>query len=404
MSKRFTAQLVGRFKDALAKATWFPDEVRQLAPAALGDRLEQHFAAPSNRDARGVRSAAKQDAKRTVAHLVRAIRLAREHPDPNVRAHARKLVRSVQPLGFSELVVRASRFIGHLNKVGRSTKERERRARRKTIQIDDCWRLTELNSGDQLQEAGRVLGLCTAKRDDFSRAYFEELRDGRTSFYRLDGDSGPAGLLSMDVDSRCIQEASGQDNGELAIDRAAALKVLRKLNASANDVEAFSKVGAFSEFCARVPRTDPIKHRERQHWVWCFTSGRLQTVIVGQRSGGRATQWSRFERRCGGRRRRSGRARRTRRGGWVERCHHDGAMELGLFMELLIDCPRVYAAIHGAFASEADLAPQEPLPFGNASCPSPGRPVTLSAFGQPAPSEVRQAARPFARPAAVRLG
>ena len=38
-------------------------------------------------------------------------------------------------------------------------------------------------------------------------------------------------------------------------------------------------------------------------------------------------------------------------------------------------------------------APQEPLPFGNASCPSPGRPVTLSAFGQLAPSEVRQAAR-----------
>ncbi len=39
------------------------------------------------------------------------------------------------------------------------------------------------------------------------------------------------------------------------------------------------------------------------------------------------------------------------------------------------------------------LAPQEPLPFGNASCPSPGRSVTLSAFGQLAPSEVRQAAR-----------
>ncbi len=31
------------------------------------------------------------------------------------------------------------------------------------------------------------------------------------------------------------------------------------------------------------------------------------------------------------------------------------------------------------------LAPQEPLPFGNASCPSPSRPVTLSAFGQLAP-------------------
>ena len=41
----------------------------------------------------------------------------------------------------------------------------------------------------------------------------------------------------------------------------------------------------------------------------------------------------------------------------------------------------------------AGLAPQEPLPFGNASCPSPGHPVTLSAFGQLAPSEVRQAAK-----------
>ncbi len=32
--------------------------------------------------------------------------------------------------------------------------------------------------------------------------------------------------------------------------------------------------------------------------------------------------------------------------------------------------------------SDRGLAPQEPLPFGNASCPSPSRPVTLSAFGQ----------------------
>ena len=46
-----------------------------------------------------------------------------------------------------------------------------------------------------------------------------------------------------------------------------------------------------------------------------------------------------------------------------------------------------------AWAGTDALAPQEPLPFGNASCPSPSRPVTLSAFGQLAPSEVRQAAR-----------
>ena len=353
MSKRSTAQLVGRFKDALVKAAWFPDEVRQLAPAALGDRLEQHFAAPGNRDARGVRPSVKQDADRTVVHLVRAIRLAREHPDPNVRAHARKLVRSVQPRGFSELVVRAGRFGGHVLKVDRSRKERERRARRKTIQIDDCLRLTELNSSNQLQEAGRVLGLCTAKRDDISRGYFDGLKDGSTSFYRLDGDSGPFGLLSMDADSRCIQEASGRDNGELAINRTMALQVLRELDASANDVEAFSKVGAFSEFRAGVPRIDPIEHRERQHWVWCFTTEGSQTVIVRQRSG-RATQWSRFERRCGGSRRRSGRARRNRRDGWVQSCHHDGAMTLSFFVGLLIDCPRVHAAIHCAFASEPD--------------------------------------------------
>ncbi len=50
-------------------------------------------------------------------------------------------------------------------------------------------------------------------------------------------------------------------------------------------------------------------------------------------------------------------------------------------------------AVAGCERPCATSAPQEPLPFGNASCPSPGRPVTLSAFGQLAPSEVRQAAR-----------
>ncbi len=49
-------------------------------------------------------------------------------------------------------------------------------------------------------------------------------------------------------------------------------------------------------------------------------------------------------------------------------------------------------------AARATAAPQEPLPFGNASCPSPSRPGSLSAFGQLAPSEVRQAARSSARP------
>ncbi len=46
-------------------------------------------------------------------------------------------------------------------------------------------------------------------------------------------------------------------------------------------------------------------------------------------------------------------------------------------------------AVAGCERPCATSAPQEPLPFGNASCPSPGRPVTLSAFGQLAPSEVR---------------
>ncbi len=343
MSKRSTAQLVGPFEDALAKAEWFPDEVRQLAPAALGDCLAQHFKAPGNRDARGTRSSVKQDAGRTVGHLVGAIRSAGVHPDSNVRTRAKKLVRSVQRLEFSELAVRSSRFRGYVNKVGRSREERKRRARRKTIQIDDCLGLTELNSSDQLQAAGRALGLCTARRDGFGRPCFEELRDGSTSFYRLDGDSGPVGLLSMDVDSRRIQEASGPDNCDLAIRGKTARRILQKLNASADDVEAFSKVGAFSEFRERMPRTDPLVHGEQQHWVWCFTTERLQTLILCRWDGRRAT-WSRFERQYG------------RGNAWVEGCHHDGAMTQGLLLELLIECPAVYTAIRDGFDVEARQA------------------------------------------------
>ena len=55
-------------------------------------------------------------------------------------------------------------------------------------------------------------------------------------------------------------------------------------------------------------------------------------------------------------------------------------------------CPRIAAPPASSSAWTLGLAPQEPLPFGNASCPSPSRPGSLSAFGQLAPSEVRQAA------------
>lgn len=335
----------------------FPPGVKRRTPGCLRRSIRVFRELSTNQDGRGLKHAVKRRICRAVDRLRCAVRHAYEHEDANIRTKAKALVRSIQALTFDELDQRASRFVGLLRRAGHRRKERRLLVSRPTSWIGDL-EVAELVSVDQLRSAGRELGLCVAHANDTGRVYHDALRSGESKFYRLAKEGRAIGLVEVDVDEMHVADAQGSDGCALPLSRKLALDLLRQLEITADDVDAFSRVGAFSVFLDGTPKIPAISFAGCTYRVWTFPDAKR--IAVSKTRGTRSTvSWSLFERRDpklrGGRRRRLGRPRpaSSRRdvvsrtleprplGTWVECCYHDDAMCVGEFTDLLIRCPDV---------------------------------------------------------------
>ena len=195
------------FNQAIRRSTVIPDEVKRDVRGALPKRIDEHPARPENRNGCGVKRDVKKCTRKTVRQLIYALRRAENHADNNIRTEAKALVRSVKTRPFAEVQVSASRLEGRVKKVGHRRKERERRAVREKFPFGKRGRAVEINSHDQMQWGGKVLGNCLAHRRGYGADYHQQLEEEDAGFWMLYREDELVGILMVDRDEMCVVEA-----------------------------------------------------------------------------------------------------------------------------------------------------------------------------------------------------
>lgn len=240
-----------------------------------------------------------EEAHKTIKHLVCAVRHAQEYPDGNIRRAAKKLLKStMHPGSFEELSRHASKLHGDLRKAGERRANEKREEAALSIDLDPCYRLVELTSKRKLRSAGKALGNCL-RDGEFLADYWKEVKEGTAALWVLqrktrDGDWKPHGLPKVDTtDPRKIVECGRSRNRLLKLKRRVAKAVLRALDASGDDVETFTRVGAFTAFRGGRPEVEPLQVGQRQVWIWRYPE---EIILKVRRSGGKTT-WMRLYRR-----------------------------------------------------------------------------------------------------------
>ena len=292
-------QQLMQFQNALQGADCHPLP-REQAGKRLPALIAQFESRPENRARTRVRRVPRQRVCRTLKHLNRAAAAsARSGP---VGGEARKLLRAIRTSSdFETLEKRASAFIGFQNRVARRRNERERRKREPVIQLGGSLALRRVDTVEHLTTIGRALKLCVAQPGSRYQRY---LRNGILVFWSIQRAGKAIGLLSIDADANEVEECDGFDHEPLELSRSAMLEILRKLNATADNCDAFASVGALSLFLERPAQHPNAVVRFQgscyQAWGW---SGRV-AINKNQR------HWSLFRW-------------RSETSEWVEDCYHD---------------------------------------------------------------------------------
>lgn len=309
-------QLLTQFQKALQCAGLHPLPCEQ-AGKALPALIAQFEGRPENRAGKRVRRAPRQRVCRTLKHLNRAVAAgARSGP---VGREAHKLLRAIRTSpDFEALENRASAFIGLQNRVARRRNEREKREGEPVIRLGRSLALRRVDTVEHLQTLGKVLKLCVGQR---SHGCQSSLRDGSLVFWSILRDGEAVGLLSIETDANEVDECNGWDHEPLQLSRTIMLKILRKLNTTADSCEAFASVGALSLFLERpAQRPDAVAHFQGnayQAWGW---GGR---VVISQDQ----RHWSLFRW-------------RPKSNEWVDGYHNDD-LGLGQLVDLVAHCPEI---------------------------------------------------------------
>ena len=299
MSKRDEKRQMDRFQEALQEADfdWLSTQavIENLVP-----KLDAFYAeAKEQAGYQRTPKKAIEKARKTVKHFVCAVRHAQEHPDDNVKRAAKKLLKStMHPGSFEELSRRASKLHGDVRKAGERRANEEREEAAKSIDLGPRYRLVELASKRKLRSAGKALGNCLSG-GEFLAGYWKEVREGTAELFVLqhktgDGNWKPHGLLKVDTTGpREIVECERSGNRPLKLKGKVAKAVLRALDASGDDVETFTRVGAFTVFGDDRPEVEPLQVGPRRVRIWRYPE---EIILKVRRPRGKPT-WMRLYRR-----------------------------------------------------------------------------------------------------------
>ena len=167
------------------------------------------------------------------------------------------------------------------------------------------------------------------------------------------------GLVEIDKETRRIVEVAGRRNKILKLKRKVACEMLCVLEATANDIDTFTRVGAFSFVLDSSPKNvDPLQVDGYEYRFWFDPDGeriaihkRRAVDALGNRKG--SPKWSLFEwgvqERRMRRRFRSRRRTENRSAEWREVSWHRGAMSAGELLHLAVRSPEIAERIREAF-------------------------------------------------------
>ena len=228
-----------------------------------------------------------------ISLALKSMRLAiscSESSDKNLSRHARKLLKSwCHPL--PNLRKSANHFA---NLIGQRSVSKEP-IFYQSIPVCDDYVLAVTTGVRQLQYVGKVLDNCVAEYEvafDYLRRY----REGENLILTLLKNGEPIYLLTVEKSHRYISEFQGKKHrfdskNELPFELA--IGILNKLNVTADDVEDFVQVGAFSRFKSGRPETTPIEIDGIEFWIWSYPNELI--VGIDSNSDGHLS-WSQFNR------------------------------------------------------------------------------------------------------------
>lgn len=248
---------------------------------------EQFESQPQNQDGRGVKQKIRKQVKVTIRHVKSALRQLEHHEDAHVRHSAKKLLKSIPHVEYSELARRASSFCGRVKKSSHRLNEQQLRKNSRTLHISKSLKLQEVCSLDFLQEVGRHLENCVARRC-FAQTYFQEVRDGYHELWAVYKWGRIVGLLDVEtwvsyISDRVIRECSAKRHFPLELSREEAFKVLKSLSITDVEAKTFVRVGAFPMFLRKdkehvLPLLIP--YGSESHYVWQLSN----RIVVGTSS------------------------------------------------------------------------------------------------------------------------
>ena len=284
MAKKNPKRELAKFAGVLQAADIDPRCVQQ-AVGNVPKLVTAYEMQLENRAGRRVRKPVRRAVLRTLAHLASAAR----HADDNSpsRADARKLIRFAACCDdFTELERRASQYRGRHNKIVRSINDRKAQEAAREIWLDDDHSLLEVRTVSHLRSVGKRLRNCIG--GDLGSDYRDALRRGESEFWSLRYQGKDVGLLTIDTDSRMIEECLGVDNEPLGWERDLFLELQRALDACGDQINEMVESGAFSLF-VHQPNLRPVRLQigERTYQVWS-SGGAL--VLCDERK-----RWSQFK-------------------------------------------------------------------------------------------------------------
>ena len=283
--------------DKLIKQTHLAKEWRSKLIGYLEQSSEYFESLPQNRDGRGVRHKIHRQVAKTIRHIDSALKMRKQHQDPQVRHRAEKLLRSIphHQKNFQTLASLASRFRGTVNSASFKLNEQIRQKNARQVDISSSLSLQEVHSKSLLQKVGRQLSLCVANGYDADQ-YMGDVKEGSIELWIICKAQEVVGVLQVDIEARQMQrirrrqqsrrepscpvvertitECNGYNNEPLELSRNVALKILESLQINNVSVTTFSRVGAFPMFLQEDLRQmvpEPIFDGEELHYVWKVT-------------------------------------------------------------------------------------------------------------------------------------
>ena len=263
------------------------------APKAFMRTCQAWLASPNNRDGRGTKSKVIKDACRASRRFRQALSATRNHDDVTIRREARRTVTAAKHHDFPHMHRQLRKLHRRIKRVNRRSADKLRQAEERTIGLNHHFELHELRAVSSLRRVGRALENCTSN-ERIARRYCKRYemwvlreRDQRKPLY----------LLAVNRATRETEEFEGENSSTPQLKRNLALQIINVLKISADEEEAFAKVGAFQAFAEcrdEQPTVEPVQVGSRRYWMWVLCRGGRTEIIIATKSPGARKCWSRF--------------------------------------------------------------------------------------------------------------